>query len=350
MKKILIDLSALKYINSGFGQISLNYGHFFGSKRFDDMEVSLLVPDAFVGRFGQNVRYISIKKFYQYLPFLLPKFDIWHAIHQRIKLFPFCKKTKIILTIHDLNFLYEDDDISCEKGLMKLKNLIEKADVVIAISHFTKYQILNNLSGIRKEVRVIYNGVAVPADPPPHYVPSFIKNPKEKFFFTLGEVKKRKNFHVLLDFMKHMPDFRLYIAGSSSNYYARELEKRILLENLNNISLLGQISDIDKSWLYKNCHAFLFPSLLEGFGLPVIEAMHYGKPVFLSRHTSLPEIGSDKAFYWDTFDTEHMVQVVKEKLNYFHSNISVAENLKRYAATFSYEKHFQEYLSLYQSL
>jgi len=62
------------------------------------------------------------------------------------------------------------------------------------------------------------------------------------------------------------------------------------------VSLLGTISESDKIFYYKNCLAFAFPSLREGFGFPVLEAMTFGKPVFLSNKTSLPEIGGSHAF------------------------------------------------------
>ena len=79
---------------------------------------------------------------------------------------------------------------------------------------------------------------------------------------------------------------------------AKGLEERIILP--------GEISDMDKYWLYKNCEAFVFPSMYEGFGLPVIEAMNFGKPVFLSTFSSLPEVGGKYALYWENFDSQLM--------------------------------------------
>ena len=97
---------------------------------------------------------------------------------------------------------------------------------------------------------------------------------------------------------------------------------------------------------YSTCGASrLFPSIAEGFGLPVIEAMQWGKPVFCSDHTSLPEIGSTHAHYFTDFNPDLMAAIVSEGLkNYTEEKAAQA---KAYAATFSYEKHMQQYLDLY---
>ncbi len=74
----------------------------------------------------------------------------------------------------------------------------------------------------------------------------------------------------------------------------------------NRVFLTGKVDDIAKQFYLSKCHAFVFPSIREGFGLPPIEAMHFGKPIFLSNKTSLPEIGGEHCYYWDNFDPEYM--------------------------------------------
>jgi len=72
------------------------------------------------------------------------------------------------------------------------------------------------------------------------------------------------------------------------------------------VHFLTDVSEAQKAWLLANCKAFLFPSLLEGFGLPPIEAMYFGKPVVVARRTSLPEVCGDRAVYWDQFEPKRM--------------------------------------------
>jgi glycosyltransferase involved in cell wall biosynthesis len=156
------------------------------------------------------------------------------------------------------------------------------------------------------------------------------------------------NFHVLLDVMRAFPGYDLYISGEDRNEYAMEIRGRIKTGGLANVFLTGAIGQAGKIWLYRHCEAFFFPTLLEGFGLPVIEAMQFGKPVFSSNRTSLPEICGGHAFLWDNFDAEYMIQSRKNFTVDFHSDPGRAEKEKAHAATFGYDKHIAEYLKLYR--
>ena len=113
----------------------------------------------------------------------------------------------------------------------------------------------------------------------------------------------------------------------------------------------GKINEMDKYYYYKNCSAFVFPSLREGFGLPPIEAMQFGTPVFLSNKSALPEVGGKHAYYWDHFDAKYMAETISTQLNAFNAD---KENkqlaLKKYANAFSWEKTAKAYLDVYKSL
>ena len=102
-------------------------------------------------------------------------------------------------------------------------------------------------------------------------------------------------------------DYELIIAGNISNYFERILEEARKWNVEDRVNIIGPISEGLKHWYLKNCLAFAFPSIAEGFGLPVVEAMYYGKPIFLSSYTSLPEVGGDLATYFNKeFDPEGM--------------------------------------------
>ncbi|MNR21059.1 Glycosyl transferases group 1 [compost metagenome] len=101
----------------------------------------------------------------------------------------------------------------------------------------------------------------------------------------------------------------------------------------------------------KNCTAFLFPSIREGFGLPPIEAMSFGKPIFLSDKTSLPEIGGDVSNYWTNFDPEYMKEILFNGLTHFENNKTEIENqLKRRATSFDWKIAAAEYLKVYRGI
>src|SRR5690606_28695062 len=98
-----------------------------------------------------------------------------------------------------------------------------------------------------------------------------------------------------------------------------------------------------------NCDAFLFPSLAEGFGAPVVEGMRLGKPLFLSERTSLPEIGGDAAFYFQNFEHLHMQEVFRKGIEQYHRN-GMQSRVTERGNLFNWDAKAQEYLKVYRSL
>jgi glycosyltransferase involved in cell wall biosynthesis len=138
------------------------------------------------------------------------------------------------------------------------------------------------------------------------------------------------------------------LAGASSTY--TDIVKRMVAERrLDNVRIRLDISEAEKAWLYAHCRGFLFPSLAEGFGLPPIEAMHFGKPVFLSRHTSLPEIGGDAACYFDDYDGAAMRRVVEAGVD-AHARPGRAEAVVAHARQFSWARCAAQHVALYLEL
>lgn len=347
-KKILIDLTKLSNQTCGFGQIALNYQKKANSFIQDNIEVIFLVPQKCNIAFQSNITYFKTSKIYEYLNFLLPKVDVWHSTNQQYRYLRLTKSTSQILTIHDLNFVHEKSPLKVALKLKELQHKVNKATVITTISNYTTEELKKHIDLRGKDVFTIYNGVER-IDQAENVKPKFVTADKP-FFFTLGQVRKKKNFHVLIKVMEYFPEYNLYISGQDHYEYAREMHKQIINENIKNVFLTGSIKNEEKIWLYKNCDAFLFPSTLEGFGLPVIEAMQFGKAVFSSNLTSLPEICNGNAFLWENFAPDYMAQTIKENLANFYSDNKKIAAVKEYAFSFSYEKHIQKYVELYKSL
>ena len=355
-RTVLIDLSSLKDLFCGLGQVALTYGNYFRDvykREASNCEITLLVPKAMFGKFGDEVKYLSSTRFItRKLQFLLPKFDVWHSIHQLSKFKPRNKHTKLILTIHDLNYLYERIGKRKRKRHIQVQRKVERADQVVCISYFTKSEVEKNLNIFGKECMVIYNHTEALKTKSAVEPNIDIKTP---FFFSIGVFQKKKNFHVLLDLIKLMPEKQLYIAGKEvndpkKNGYAQMIRKRIEEENIHNVKLVGPISQNEKNWFYQHCEAFLFPSLFEGFGLPVIEAMQFGKPVFCSQKTSLKEIGSEYAYFWQNFEASHMKDVIDNNLEAFKNDNTKITSELAYANSFTSYKHFESYIKLYETI
>lgn len=355
-RSVLVDLSALRDLYCGLGQVALSYGRYFEKnyrKADATYSLTLLVPDDMIGKFGNEVSYLSSsRRLTRKFQFLFPKFDVWHSIHQSTRFKPRYPKTKYILTIHDLNYLYETKGLNRLTKHLKLQQKISKADEIVCISKFTKAEVEEHTRLKGKKCRVIYNHIE-PLNKSQFIEPTIeIKKP---FFFSLGVIQMKKNFHVLLDLMKLYPDRHLYIAGKESkkaqkNGYAEMIKSRILNENITNVTLLGGITHEEKIWFYENCEAFLFPSLFEGFGIPVVEAMQFGKAVFCSQETSLKEIGSEYAFFWDNFDAKNMKLLIDRNLDVFYNDKERVLKEIEYAMSFTSDSHFKQYEKLYETV
>lgn len=355
-KKILIDLSILRHPMCGLGQIALNYGRWYqqnAADLSDRLDITLLVPKNYIGAFGDNVRYLKRNDIRRQFPFAMPYYDIWHAINQATAFRPKSRRTRFIFTIHDVNFLHEKPDGKQNKYRRKLQRMCDRASEFTFISRFALDDTSRVINLRGKPSRVIYNAVedlTVGAQEQPPQLSHFFNRPEEQkeptpFFLALGEVKEKKNIHTLLPLIEHFPNHHLVIAGNDNTEYATQL--RHLSASNHRIHIIGIVSDAQRRWLYSHCSALLFPSVAEGFGLPLIEAMQWGKPVFCSNKTSLPEIGGPYAHYFTDFDPQHMAQIVKQGLAEYTPEKAAAE--QAYAATFSYEKHMKNYLDLYLS-
>jgi glycosyltransferase involved in cell wall biosynthesis len=347
-KKILIDLERLKYINTGLGQVCMNFGLEISKVQSDRFEFYLLVPPKYRNFFGTSVHYESAGLIRKYLPFLCKSYDLWYAIHQDSKYFPSNSKTPYVLTVHDLNFINEKSEKKAKKRLLKLSRRTMRADSIVAISEFTKGELLNYQNHLLPEnINVIYNGIQIKPYPEARK-PDYVSD--RKFVLCLGVIRAKKNQKVLIGFMEKLDnDTDLIMAGNKTGNYALEIENVIKARGLQTrIFLPGEVSDEEKYWLYDNAYAILFPSLFEGMGMPPIEAMRFGKPVFASKSSSIPEICKDHAFYWNNFNPDEMVMLYKEKTELFYSDKSYSEQAKNFSLNYNWSRNVKDYLNLFE--
>jgi len=272
-------------------------------------------------------------------------FEVVHLSDQTCRLRPSKVNAKKIMTIHDMNkvHLKFSKPHRIQVYLKKLSRLISQCDKIVCISQFVANDVKHYFPESANKISVIYNGADKLVSHENHQ-PAF--KPRKKFLFTIGLLSVQKGFHLLPALLKDN-DFELVISGRETPHKQRILEEAEKHNCLDRVHITGPISDEDKAWYYKNCDAFLFPSVAEGFGLPVIEAMHFGKPVFLSKFTSIPEVGGDVAYYFDNFEPEHMQEVFKRGMSDFAQNNRAKEAIAQ-AEKFSWEIAADQYLNLYQ--
>jgi glycosyltransferase involved in cell wall biosynthesis len=212
--------------------------------------------------------------------------DLFHALNQRLDRRP---AKKVVCTFHDLFVLtaeYSSPEFRA-RFAAQARNAARRADVIIAVSHFTARQVSDLLDVEPARIRVVPHGV----HPPPQS-----REPREKLVLFVGALQTRKNLVRLIEAFEAMPlDWRLVLAGAPSGYGAGAILERIHAR----IEVTGYLPAEQLEQLYARASIFAFPSLDEGFGIPVLEAMAHGLPVITSNCSALPEVAGDAALLVD---------------------------------------------------
>lgn len=349
MKHVLIDMHRLKHNPyNGLYIYSKELGSHLSVLKEPGIDLHFYLAANNFGFFGNNVHYEKHHSIDKYFLFGTKKFDVWHVTTTLSWYRPFHKKVKIVYTIHDLHFLIEhkDDYKRNQRILNQIRKRADRADHIIAISNYSM-NVANELLPIKgKPQTVIYNGCSFQEFPlfnSPRYHPS------KPFLFSIGQFYSRKNFHVLPPLLKDN-DYELVIAGLNDLPYAKEVEEAAIKYGVRDrVKLIGPVTEEEKDWYYKNCLAFMFPSYAEGFGLPVIEAMQYGKPVFLSTSTCLPEIGGPDAYYFENFEAAYMQEQFKACMKHYQET-NHQEKIRTRASQFTWQNAASQYMDVYKSL
>jgi len=227
-----------------------------------------------------------------------------------------------VVTIHDLAYLYFEKDF-LKKDLFQLKNWtkysINKAAKIIVVSKTTKKDLIKSYNISEEKIEVVYNGG--PRCHPERGSASWRRRVEgSSYILYAGTIQPRKNLSVLIDafnkFIQTNKDFKLVIVGKKGWLYENIFQKVKNMGLDKNVIFTGHISDQQLVRYYKNAFCLVLPSLYEGFGLPVLEAMDNDCPVIASSSSSLPEIGADACLYFDPKNSDGLL----EKLNILNGN------------------------------
>ena len=361
LPRVVVDLEKLRHFNCGLGRFSFHLGRellaiapgrfrpvFFlpiGAERhfpdggFDRIEVS----DWRKERLLRLVRPLA-------QPFLgSPAASLWHVTNQSSKYLPLDRRIPVVLTIHDLTFLHEAPRAGREweigRKLAAIQAKVGRAALLVTDSTYVADDVRENLDVGSRPIRVVPLGFSTPgaaADRRPAFLPP------GPFLLTLGNCLPHKNFRVLIDLVERLADTRLVIAGKNATPYGDQIAREVARRGLaDRVLLPGEVSDGDRQWLYENCRAFFFPSLSEGFGLPVLEAMHAGRPVFVGRNTSLAEVAGDLGFYLDSYSGDALVAAYRSGMERFSAAADYPARLRRHAQGFSWGATAAGYAAVY---
>jgi glycosyltransferase involved in cell wall biosynthesis len=353
LRRIGISLGNIGALHDGLGEFALQIGQRVAAaaplwRERDGVALAFHLRAKFSGLFGDQVQYLPVSRWHRLRHVQPEPYALWHSLHQ-------VNKNRAptscgpgggvrVQTVHDLNYLYGPQDFAAWRQHRRAQAMARRTDVMTAISHHTAQDVRQHL-GWADEITVIPNGARslVGAEQVP--LPGWPAEGAKPFLFHLSRMSASKNPQALVALARAWPDMDFVFCGPPSDE-AQHLRATVQLPNLQ--FHLG-ISDAQKAWAYAHCAGFLFPSLTEGFGLPPIEAMHFGKPVFLSRLTSLPEVGGRAADYFDSFDPDTMKAVVQQGLDRAQAP-GHAEAVRQHAAQFNWDRAAKAYLALYRRL
>lgn len=346
MNKIGLCFGKMSSLNDGLSEVMSQLGMRLADnaqqiKRAHGIEFSFHLKPKFHGYFGDQVSYLRVMPIEKVVNCALG-FDLWHTMHQMNKYQPPFTAKKRLLTLHDLNFFYTKQNYSFMREKRRALTMLHRSDSVVAITDFVRRDVQEKL-GYNKPIDVIYNGVRDLSSSSQEEIGSLLG---KAYLFHISRMAQSKNVDAILKLAGIWPEKLFVLAGSASADVLR-VQKHIAEAGMSNVQVLVNVTDGQKAWLYAHCEALLFPSFAEGFGLPPIEAMHFGKPVFLSRLTSLPEVGGDVADYFDDFGPQAMRRVVETCLPIRQQQ---ADALKAQASKFSWEIATETYLRKYVAM
>jgi len=228
---------------------------------------------------------------------------------------------KKVTTFHDLTLLntYNSDKnwlifhAKQKVGKYAFKKAIETNDALIAISKFTEKSLIELSPIAEKKTTLIYESADVSQIAPKKYTVPF-----KKYILYVGQQSDYKNIKRLGDahqiLLAKYPDLGLVLVGKK-NASALKNEMYFNERKYQNIFFTDFVEDSELSWLYTHASAYIFPSLMEGFGLPGLEAMGYGTPVVSSNATCLPEVYGPAAHYFNPLDTSDMAEAIDQVLS-----------------------------------
>jgi glycosyltransferase involved in cell wall biosynthesis len=302
-------------------------------------------------KIAQSVRYRVF--FEQFLfPFKIKKYklDLLHSLGYTGPVF----QKNHLVTIHDTNAFVHEDMPGLKKKMLAffMASVAKKCDHILTVSHFSKKEIIHFLKVPAKKISVVYEASKYDQNTVAESLPDdFIFLKASPYFIALSSVTKNKNIITLLQAFKkvvaNFPEYKLVLAGfmppdNSILAYADEagLTGKIIST--------GFIGDNILISLFKNSYGFIFPSLYEGFGLPLLEAQNLGVPVISSNKGSLPEVGGDSVLYFEGKDAGELADKMQELITNKNLGSSLIEQGYKNTNRFSWPETAKQTLDIYK--
>lgn len=286
------------------------------------------------------------------------KLDIYHGLSNELPLNIKKAGVKSVVTIHDLIFLRYPEYypvIDRQIYLFKFRHACQVADKIIATSEATKADIITYFGTDPKKIDVVYQTCdpvfRIHLEDDKKELARKKYSLPDKYILYLGTIEKRKNALSLIKaYLTENFDIPLLIAGKPTDYLSEINEFLELNPAGNRIIFRHNIESVDLPALYQSASLFVYPSVFEGFGIPILEALYSGVPVITSTGSCFAETGGNAALYCEPFDIEQMSNCIANVLNDPKQRRSMVEKGFMHAAKFDEVNVASRLMRVYENL
>jgi glycosyltransferase involved in cell wall biosynthesis len=267
--------------------------------------------------------------------------DLFHGLNQRL---PHMRFRRTVATFHDL-FVTSGEYSTPEfraRFIAQARDAAARADAIITVSEFTRGQVISLLGVEPSRVHAVHHGTRRLEFPAVE---------RQKVILNVGAIQTRKNIARLVEAFETVdPSWRLVIAGSAG-YGSGEILARIAASAVRErISVTGYVSPAELGAWYAKASIFAFPSLDEGFGMPLLEAMAAGTPVVTSNRSALPEVAGDAALLVDPESTEELARALRDLTQDEELRSKLASLGRDRTRLFTWEKAVEQTWKVYREL
>lgn len=305
-------------------------------------------------QFSKKTRLIyEMNKFYTLSLLRKKQYDILHPTYFDSYFIPYLNRKPLVVTFHDMiheKFSHQFNELTLDRGIIARKRqLAQRADRIIAVSESTKRDVVEILNVDPAKIEVVYHGSSFTGLPGRSTGEAALVT--EPYLLFVGSRRVYKNFGGLLRSVHTVlkrHNLKLVCAGGGAFTSAEK----------NALHALG-IADLVEQWpindqilpnLYRQAVAFVFPSLYEGFGLPLLEAFDCNCPCIINNSSSLPEVAGEAALYVDFNDPDSLLDAVERVLHETALRQHLLAKGQEQLAKFSWQNTVENTLKVYESL
>ncbi len=279
--------------------------------------IAVRKPEGFLKRFPSAWRRFGMADDIHF-----DKIDLFHGLTAELPV-GLSSKIRSVVTMHDLIFLrYPEYYKPIDRWLYtnKYKSACVQADLIIAISQQTKLDLIDFFGIDSNKIRLVYQGCDSQfyhqtTESDKQRVRRLYRLPK-KYILYVGTIESRKNLQTLVKAMSYLPNDVHLVAVGRETAYTETVTEEIAARNLSSrILLLNQVAFTHLPAIYQQAQVFCLPSLFEGFGIPVLEALNSRIPVVTSNISSLPEAGGPGALLVDPLNEKEIADAIQRVLS-----------------------------------